>query len=137
MSMNDTTRETGGGFWDGAEVISTYTREQAIEDGELVAIEDEAREAGFVYPVALTRALFGRIENIPTSRVGIEDIAGRLWDVLWMARCAGRRSTGSTFHFQLLMGAKGTRTRKITLRADCGPGDNGEPVITIGFPEDF
>ena len=38
------------------ETISTYTREQAIEDGMLIDISDtaEAKEAGFKVPIALT-----------------------------------------------------------------------------------
>ena len=120
------------------EVISSYSREQAIEDGELVAIGDEAREAGFTIDLALTRALFGRIEAIPTAAVGIQDIAGRLWDVLWMARCAAGRNTHvESFNYQLHLAAKGDRKRLITLRCTVSGGDQGEPVITIGFPEDF
>ena len=38
------------------EVISSYTRTQAIDDGMLVDVSHMAREAGFSFPVALTRA---------------------------------------------------------------------------------
>lgn len=31
----------------------------------------------------------------------------------------------------------GARAQRVTLRLDIGPGDQGEPVATIGFPEDF
>ena len=37
-------------------VISTYTRAQAIEDGVLIDAGAMAREAGFKWPVALTTA---------------------------------------------------------------------------------
>ena len=37
-------------------VISTYTRAQAIEDGVLVDAGSMAKEAGFNWPVALTAA---------------------------------------------------------------------------------
>lgn len=38
------------------EAISTYTRAQAIEDGVLVDVSEIAKEAGFKFPVAVTRA---------------------------------------------------------------------------------
>lgn len=61
------------------EPISVYTREQAIEDGILVAVpEDIAREAGYKHPVALTVGLQAVLEAPSAS----EDYTGRLWDVL-------------------------------------------------------
>ncbi len=38
------------------DVVSRYTRKMAIEDGYLVDVPDMAKEAGFKFPVALTRA---------------------------------------------------------------------------------
>ncbi len=40
------------------EVISSYTRVQALEDGELIDVSKTAKEAGFVFPIAVTRNLF-------------------------------------------------------------------------------
>src|SRR6185437_8267129 len=40
------------------EVIYSYTRAQAIADGVLVDVSETAKEAGFKYPVALTRMVF-------------------------------------------------------------------------------
>lgn len=39
-----------------ADIISRYTRAEAIEDGELIDVTETAREAGFTVPVARTRA---------------------------------------------------------------------------------
>ena len=39
-------------------VIYSYTRKQAIEDGVLVDITDVAKEAGIKYPVAITSTAF-------------------------------------------------------------------------------
>ena len=41
--MNDQTQPTEKGFWDDAEIISSYTRAQAIEDGVLVDVTDTAK----------------------------------------------------------------------------------------------
>ena len=37
-------------------VISSYTRKQALVDGALIDVGDMAWDAGFKFPVALTRA---------------------------------------------------------------------------------
>ena len=43
------------------EIISLYTRSQAIEDGFLVDVSDMAREAGFKWPVVVTRRVWDEI----------------------------------------------------------------------------
>ena len=52
--------------------ISTYTRAQAIEDGVLVDITEQARQQRFVFPMAMTSALWDKCtaENLraPVSR---------------------------------------------------------------------
>jgi hypothetical protein len=58
-------------------VISSYTRAQAIADGELVDVSTIAREAGFRFPTAITRALWADIAAIPAERP-LEDLQGRL-----------------------------------------------------------
>ena len=58
--MDEKRKNTGkgeaekAGFWEDAEVISCYTRKQAIEDGVLVDVSQTARECGFRHPVAVT-----------------------------------------------------------------------------------
>jgi len=47
------------GSWTGFEVIHRYTRAQAIADGVLVDVTDEAKRCGFSVPVAMTGTLFG------------------------------------------------------------------------------
>lgn len=116
------------------EVISSYSRAQAIDDGQLVDVTTIATEAGWRFPVALTAAAWATVEAIPTSG---GDLQGRLWDVVYMASLAAKRCDGSRFSFVVILPSKGTRKRNRTLVADCGPGDNAEPVVTIGFAEDF
>lgn len=75
--------------------ISVYTRAQAIEDGFLVDVSEHAREVGFMVPVAMSRAAWtAYVEwtDADTKRQTHQDQAGRLHDVLWMARGAGRAS---------------------------------------------
>jgi hypothetical protein len=95
-----------------------------------------AREAGFKFPVAVTAALWGDIEAIPESYQGLQDVEGRLWDVLWMARVAIQQSKedGSELQYRLIMhvGEEQYYTVKIVV----GPGDAGEPVITLMRPDE-
>ena len=131
--------QTERGFWDDAEVISSYTRAQAIEEGVLVDVSEVAREAGIKFPVALTAAVFEEYVRVPGGVVA-QDESGRLWDILWMLRCQIRRSQGDTLHFQLYVRNHNrerlTRQDLVTLKAICGPGDDGEPVVTIMLPEE-
>jgi len=122
-------------LWDDADVIYAYSRAQALEDGVLVDVSDTAREAGFKWPVALTSAVWGLIEDIPSSK-SWQSVAGRLWDVLYMAFCAIKRAPtgGDTLHYRLIM--HHGRHTYVTLKLVTGPGDAGEPVVTIMLPEE-
>lgn len=146
-----------GSIFDGAEVIHTYRRIDAIRDGQLVPLADLVkdepdfgRQAGFNCDVCLTAR--GAALVIPTDREGElgQDTKGRLWDVLNMARLAKPRSDsigdeGASWTFPCIFFLAGAERREwtaraaqktIRLRCTLGPGDHGEPVVTIGFPEE-
>src|SRR6266700_7596218 len=92
--------ETGKGFWGDAEVIDAYTRAQALEDRVLVDVSEMAKEAGIKFPVALNDTVWGQYVEVPEG-VTAQDEAGRLWDILWMFRCAAAKFDGSTLRFRL------------------------------------
>ena len=71
-------------------VIYAYTRAQAIEDGVLVDLSETAREAGIRIPTAITAAAHGRYVVVPEELKGLQDEAGRAWDIVWMAAVAIR-----------------------------------------------
>lgn len=52
-----------GGPWDGFEVISVYSRENALDDGLLVDITHHAVRRGVTIPCAVTRAVWGLLEE--------------------------------------------------------------------------
>ena len=52
-------------------VIYSYSRADALGDGQLVDISQLAREAGFVFPVAITRAVYDKIVR-PTDKARSE-----------------------------------------------------------------
>jgi hypothetical protein len=128
-------------------VISAYTRQQAIEDGELVDISTADGCKGFFkYPVAMSRAAWTAaveaggqwvtaVDDEELQLPGGQSVAGRLHDVCWMLKIAIRkagRAPGSETLFGVLVDEKGNgRHKRVDLWALCGPGDNREPVITI------
>lgn len=120
------------GIFEGAEVISVYTRAQAIEDGVLADVTEVAREAGFNCSVAVTSAVWDAIEDIPPSKT-FQDVKGRLWDVLWMARLAAKRGGDLTF-YKIIM-HRGRKTYQ-TLKMVAGPDDAGALCITIMMPDE-
>jgi hypothetical protein len=142
--------DEGDGFQDDAEVIHGCSRAEAIEDGELVDVSDssEAREAGFRVPVALTRAVWDRFVEWDNDQVSAkqrslgQSIAGRLWDVLYMARHGintAPRNQGGTLLYELYAiprDGHSTQSRRIKLKLHSGGGDNGEHVITIMLPDE-
>jgi hypothetical protein len=123
---------------DFGDVISTYSRAQALEDGELVDASQLAREAGVRYPVALTRAAWGHCVALsPAAKRAGNDETGRLWDVLWMmANAVRRRPEGSEVLFELYCVTTDVRASRVRLRAVMGPGDDAAPVLTVMLPEE-
>lgn len=129
-------------------LIHQYTRAQALEDGMLVDVSDTARELGLIWPVAVTAEVWGLIEEIPVEH-SHEDVQGRLWDVLWMLRCAIKPPRGYAelidrddivvreddveIHYRVILHHTETVSSagELVLKAVSGPGDHGEPVLTI------
>src|SRR5262245_16085707 len=68
------------------ECLSAYTRKQAIADGWLIDVSSMAMEAGIKFPVVITATVFSRC--VSWTGGGCQDESGRLWDVVWMLRCA-------------------------------------------------
>ena len=124
------------------EVIYSYTRAQAIDDGVLIDATEMARDAGFKWPVALTVAAWSDCvawSDADNERQVYQDQSGRLWDVLFMASFAVRTANNANrqLQFDLLRiprNGRSTTSQRLTLKLILGPGDGGEPVITIMLP---
>src|SRR5262249_8983144 len=115
------------------EIIHRYTRAQAIEDDVLIDVSETARETGIHFPHALTQAVWAEYvaPSAAAKRAG-NDERGRLWDILWMLRCAIlRHRDESEFLYELSVVTRSTRPSRVKLKAHCGPGDSGESVITV------
>jgi hypothetical protein len=143
-------------IFEGAEIIHAYSRAQAIADGVLVDVSagDTAplvREVGIAWPLALTAAawhatvgLGGTWKPDPANHgqevlqlPECQDPIGRTWDVLWMLRLAVLRLAQGTdtVCFEVRVW-DGRRVHVVKLKAVVGPGDAGEPVITIMLPNE-
>ena len=125
-------------------VVFAYSRHQAIEDGILVDVTKTAREAGFRIPVALSRTAWERLVALPEGYRGFQDEAGRLWNVLWMARHYALRAAGRDRVTMCVLVRDIRRDLRDSNAAPrrhfpivaIGAGDDGQPAITILFPED-
>ena len=115
------------------EVIHSYSRAQAIQDGVLVDVTELASEAGFKWPFAMTTEAWALIEDIPESHAH-EDIKGRLWDVLTVAFAMIRsgKGAGDLLYFDVILHT--SDTDRVRLKLHCGPGDDGRPVLTLMLP---
>ncbi len=121
------------------DVIHIYSRKEALEDGELIDCSALAREAGIKYPVAMTRAVWDLCVALsPAAEKAGNDEKGRLWDVRWMLSLAIRAARGdvSEIKYQLLCVVDSVEASTLMLKANCGPGDDAEPVITIMLPDE-
>lgn len=123
-------------------VIHTYSRKQAIEDGVLVDLTEQAQTHGFKIPVACTEAVFASVVEWTDADEARfkgqgQSQAGRLNDLLsmaWMCALANRQLGTDTAFFPMLRidrSSNSKKPRRIDLQIHVGPGDTVDPVLTI------
>lgn len=118
-------------------IIYSYTRARALADGVLIDVTGTAHEAGIRLPVAVTAGLWRRyIEPDELSWSLGQSVQGRLWDTLWLFRHAARNFSGSVLLYEVYFVLEGGRPVGCQVKAFCGPGDSGEPVITLMLPDE-
>jgi hypothetical protein len=115
------------------EIIYSYTRKRAIEDGVLIDVSKMAREAGFKVPVAITAELWG---SYVATNVPGQDLNGRLWDILFMLFTQALANDESIVNYDVIFRMNEDNDEVVTLKAIIAPGDNHEPVITIMMPHE-
>lgn len=125
-------------------LLHRYTRREAIADGFLIDVTDQARAAGLGLPTAITVAVWEEcIEPAPQARRGLtandEEHDGRLTTVL----TAAAQAMSPDQQAPAPAGTSGARTATFQAPAVQGPtavelcvtltmeGDNGQPVLTI------
>jgi len=119
-------------------VVYSYSREQAIADGVLVDVTEQAKAIGFKLHTVVTDHLFHGYVEVPEGLDGEgQSVTGRLHDLMVLALFTARKAVNTdrvTFKVDFLM-APG-RKETVEVIAHIGPGDHGEPVLTIMLPED-
>lgn len=126
------------------DVIFTYTRAQALADGVLMDAGALAQEAGFRLPVAITASAWADCvawTKADSRRQIHQDETGRLWDVLFMASHAIRTEAGSgsrmRFRFyRVPRDGHSVEANQAVLKLVIGPGDHGDPVVTVLLPDE-
>ncbi len=119
-------------------LIFSYTRAQAIEDGVLIDVTAQAQEAGFKIHTVVTDNLFHTYIEPPAGLEGEgQSVEGRLRDVLIVLRTAilGQSAT-DYLELDVLFLMAPARRERVRIIALVGPGDHGEPVMTIMLPGD-
>jgi hypothetical protein len=126
-------------FFEADEIISTYSRAQAVEDGVLVDVSDTMRQVGITTKTALTRTLYEDCvawTDADSKRQTYQDESGRLWDVLFMCSRVVRslNRAGDSVLFQVLRvprGGRDTRPRLVTLKVVLGRDEMDEWTLTV------
>ena len=116
------------------EPVYTYSRQQAIDDGVLVdgmaGDLDEISRQHFKYPIAMTATVFGLMQQA-VEQQGC-DYKGVWHDILWMAKKGVTiKLSESCVLFEVAICTEKEKPMIHTLKCHLGPGDKGEPVITI------
>lgn len=121
-------------------LMCQYTRQDAIDDGVLIDVSAMAREAGFKFHTVVTATVWHRIVQVPNHPAAAgQSEKGRLWDVLWMsllsARLPGHQDC-DRIRFRVLATREDGELVTHEPILHIGPGDQGQPVLIIMFPED-
>ena len=121
------------------DVVYSYSRKQAIEDGVLVDVDQFIKtwdmDSLFKFPVVMTSAVYEECMRWD-DKDSAQSEPGRLWDILYMAYEASSQAASdqTRVDYQISYVSRADGNRKIAnLSCHVGPGDNAEPVITIMF----
>ncbi|MBR0347529.1 MAG: hypothetical protein IJI03_19955 [Rudaea sp.] len=120
----------------GFEVIHRYTREQALADGVLVDVTAPAKDCGFSVPVAMTAALFADCESWASADERRGDASPRDQVVrrLLHFACETIRASARTPTDRRVLSLTHFAGRTCQAVVYVGPGDAGEPVVTLMYP---
>ena len=118
-------------------VIYSYSRADALADGTLVDVSETARAAKFRIPVAVIRTIWTRCVEVPDGVRNMSESV-RLWRVLHalhigIALCFG---CSDRLTFKLDVPSVDGAVEHVEILAVCGPGDDGEPVLTLMAPDE-
>ena len=121
------------------DVISRYTRANAINDGTLIDLTANYPEIShqlYKYPIACTASVWRIVEAAVASKKHCNDLAGVIWDLLWMSQKGIVRKIDETQHiFRVVIIGAGPK-KYYDFKIMCHGGDDLEPVLTIMLPHE-
>ncbi len=113
-----------------ADVIHSYTRAEAIEDGVLIDVSKQAAEVGITLHTAVTPGVWAELIGNPKWEAwGTEE--QRLKRLLSDACSELEKRESELAFFCIRMNDLEAMVGEIHLRAQRSPGDNLEPVLTV------
>jgi hypothetical protein len=125
--------------FDGFEIISCYTWDDACNDGTFVNVSRLASKVGYTIPVALTRSVFGKLEVKNDENATDQRINALL--MLLAIHIKELKEKGKTDNNMITYNAElGEEREGITTVWATIEGrnpKNPEPVMTIMLPEDY
>lgn len=121
------------------EVISSYTRADAIQDGSLIDITANFPEIShqlYKYPVACTSAVWAIVAAAVANKKHCNDFNGVVWDLLWMSQkgVVTKIDESQSIFRVIITGA--SSKRYYDFKIVCHGGDQAEPVLTIMLPRE-
>ena len=125
--------------FEGVPIIYSYTRKQAIEDGVLVDLTEWATPIGFLIPVACTAAVWHRCLEAQKNSTDLGQCTLlRAYVLLITLYRHISKHAGAMDQLMFDLNYYNTAGKKetIKLKAHCGPGDQGEPVLTLLLPHE-
>ena len=118
------------------DVIDVYSRTEAIDDGFLVDLSSTAREAGIHYPVAVTSTVYADCIAFPVDERCLDE-KERTVDLMTTIQALVRMGRGEReIIFEMPIEDDTGECQAVALKLVCGPGDLGEPVITVMKPDE-
>lgn len=143
-TTESTSMSTEVNLFENAEIISVYTRRQAIDDGFQIDANEgdfaEVTRQNFKFPVYMTTGVYELIEKAVANRRWCNDLKGVWHDICWMARlaiCANR--DGDRVGFRVIIRGAGRRSNYLMVATVGARGldiDDAEPAITIMLPDE-
>lgn len=128
-------------IFEDTDVIYTYTRKQAIEDGYQVEVTGDVTKQFLKYRVFMTEGVFETIQRAVNNEKYCNDFDGILHDIVWMAylkiKMMADRGTDTVYFKVIITGAGRKKYYNMVLQIGATDIDDPTPAFTIMFPEDM
>ena len=120
-------------MFDEGDLVFSYPRKQAIEDGILVDLTDFAKNHGFKIPVAMNIETFQEcfVTEDEMDSVALSGFFVELFLHIKLGKYKDERRDLVEIFFL------GNSKHVQTIWAHVGPGDDAEPVLTACYPRDL